>query len=140
MRLKHQRARAVTEQHAGAPVGPVHQAGKGLGPDHQRPAHLARDDQRIGIGQRINETGTDRLDVIGETARHPQACLHHGGGGGEGQIGGRGGDNNRVNIVDRQPGIGQSRLGRAGGKVRGRLTLGHEMPPLDSGTGANPFV
>ncbi len=81
-----QRTCAIAEQHAGGAVGPIHDPAEGFGPDHQHAVGLTRHDQRIGIGQRIDEPGTDRLHVKGKAARHAQCRLHHRGGRRKGQI------------------------------------------------------
>ncbi len=137
--FQHQRARAVAEQHAGGAVRPVHDAAEGFGPDHQHAVGLTRDDQRIGIGQRKDEARADGLNIEGKAFGHAQIGLHHGGRGREGQVGGRGRHDDRVDVVRRQPGIVQ-RARAAGGQVGCGLAFGGEMAAFDAGARPDPFV
>ena len=140
LRLQHHGAGAVAEQHAGAPVGPVHDAREGLGPDHQDAAGQPRAQHRIGIGQRKDEARADRLHVIGKAARDPQALLNHRGDRRKGEIGCRGRQHDPVDIIRAQPGAIQRDAGGARRQVAGHLALGGEMAPFDPGAGADPFV
>ena len=139
-RLQDQRARAVAEENAGSPVGPVHQPAEGFGADDQHAARCPRDDQSIGIGQGKDEAGADRLHVKGKAARHAKLGLDHRRGRRKGQIGGRGGDDDGVNVARRQPRIGQRRLRRPRAQIRSGLPLGGEMAAFDARAAANPFV
>ena len=138
--LQYKRPGAVTEQHAGAAVGPVHQLGKRLGPDHQHLFGLTRHDQRIGRGQGIDKPRTNRLQIKGKATGHAKTGLHHGRRRRKSQIGGRGRQHDHINIIGLDAGIQQRRLGRPRRKVRRRLPLGCEMPPLDARPRPDPFI
>ena len=56
-------AGAVSEQHAGAAVGPVEDAREGLRADHQRALVGAALQEIVGGRQRKDEAGADRLQV-----------------------------------------------------------------------------
>ena len=64
------------------------------------------------IVQRKDEPGADGLQVEGESFGHPKCGLHHGRGGRERQIGGRGGQDNRVDVVDFQASVISARPAR----------------------------
>ena len=140
LRLKDQRASPVPEQHAGGTVIPVHQLAERLGPDHQHAARLTRQDHPVRIGQRKDKARANRLHVKGKAPRHAQIGLHHGRGGGKGEIGGGCGQDDRVQIIRLHPGIFQRGLRGAGGQIRCGLPFGREMPPLDPRTGADPLI
>ena len=55
LRLEHDRAGAVAEQHAGAAIGPVEDAREGLRADHQRALVHARAQQSVGGREREDE-------------------------------------------------------------------------------------
>ena len=59
---------------------------------------------------------------------------------GKGLVGGRGGDDQRVDVGAGQAGVGER--GARGGdrEVGGHLALGGEVPALDAGAGADPLV
>jgi hypothetical protein len=101
---------------------------------------LTRDNQRIGVGKGINESGANGLNVEGKARRIAQGALHHGRGGGEGEICGRGGDNDRVEIIRFHPRVIERGLGGTHGKIRGRLAFGGEMAALDARARDDPFV
>lgn len=140
LRFEDQRACAIAEQHTGGPVCPVHDPAECLGPDHHNAFCLARQDQRVGIGQRIGKPGADRLKVIGKATGHAEVGLYHGRGRGKGQIGGRGGQHDGVDVVALEARRVQRRLRRPGGKVRGGFAFGGEMAPLDARARPDPFV
>ena len=110
-----------------APITITRRAGAGL-------------DQRVGLGEREDEAGADRLDVEGEAAAHADRALHLDRGRGEGLVGRRGGDDQRVDVGAGQPGVGERGAGGGDGEVGGRLALGGEVAPLDAGAGADPLV
>jgi hypothetical protein len=99
-----------------------------------------RYDQRVCLRQREDEAGTDRLHVERETVRHAKFGLHHRCRRRKGEVRGRGGHDDRVDVGRREAGIGDRGACGLRGELRGCLTLGSEMPPLDSGPGPNPFV
>mmetsp|Transcript_2615 Transcript_2615/g.4479 ORF Transcript_2615/g.4479 Transcript_2615/m.4479 type:complete len:375 (+) Transcript_2615:1421-2545(+) len=140
LRLKHQRAGTVAEQHTGGPVCPVHDLAERFRPDHQHAPGLTRDNQRVGIGQRIDKACADRLHIKGKAARHAQFGLHHRRGRGKCQVSCRRGKHDRVQIIGVNARIRQRGLGRSGCHGRGRIVLGGEVTPLDARARANPFV
>ena len=139
-RLEDHRAGAVAEEHAGGAVGEVEDAREGLGADHHHPPRPAGADQRVGLGEREDEAGADRLDVEGEAAAHADRALHLYRGRGKGLVGGRGGDDHRVDVGAGQARVGQRRPRRCDREVGGRLAFRGEVPPLDAGAGADPLV
>ena len=97
-------------------------------------------DQRVGLGEREDEAGADRLHVEGEAAAHADGALHLDRGGGEGLVRGGGGDDQRVDVGAGQAGVGQRGARGGGGEVGGHLAVGGEVAPLDAGAGADPLV
>jgi len=55
LRLEHDGAGAIAEQHAGRAVVPVEDAREGLGADHQRPLVRACAQERVGDRERVDE-------------------------------------------------------------------------------------
>ena len=63
LRLQHDGAGAVAEQHAGAAVVPVENARECLGADHQRALEGAGAQQVVGGREREDEAGAHRLQI-----------------------------------------------------------------------------
>ena len=74
LRLHHDRAGAVAEQHAGAAIGPVEDAREGLRADHQRALVHAGAQQAVGGGKRVDEAGAHRLQVERRAVLMPSAA------------------------------------------------------------------
>jgi hypothetical protein len=68
---QHGRACTVTEQHAGAAVGPVDDAGKNLCTDDQRTPSCSGAYELVCNSQGVNKTRASRLDVECGTALNP---------------------------------------------------------------------
>ena len=73
LRLEHDRAGAVAEQHAGGAVVPVENAREGFGADHERALERASVQEIVGGRQPIHEARADRLQVEGRAAGDAEA-------------------------------------------------------------------
>ncbi len=138
--FQHQRACAVAEQDAGGAIFPIDDPAEGFGADHDDALGLARDDQRIGLGQRKDEARADGLNVEGKPLFHAESRLHHGGGGREGQVGGRRGDDQRVDVMLRSCQPQRARFQRRWRPFGCGLAFGGEVTTFDAGARANPVV
>lgn len=91
-------ARAIGEEDAGGAVGPVDNGGHFLGPDHQHAFAHAGLDESVGGGQCVDKAGADGLHIEGGAWSDSEGLLNLDCDGGEGQVGGGGGDDDAVNI------------------------------------------
>ena len=94
----------------------------------------------VGGGQGVGEAGADRLQVEGDGRADAELALHRGRGGREGVVGGRGGDQDQVEVRGRQPGPVERLARGRDGEIGGQLALGREMALADAGALADPFV
>src|SRR6476659_11001790 len=78
--LEHDRAGAVSEQHAVPPVVPVQNARKCLSPDYQRPLEGARAQEIIGGGECKDKAGAHGLQIEGGTMVDTEPILDSDGG------------------------------------------------------------
>ena len=131
---------AVTEQHAGGTVVPVHDAGKDIRTDDQGTVCDAGTDQRIGIGHGVDEAAADRLHVEGTALMNAQLVLDEAGRAGEDLIRRGGGTDHQIDVVgtDTRHLHGCTRSART--QRRGGV-IGAGQPALtDAGTGGDPLV
>jgi hypothetical protein len=140
LRLEHDRARAVAEQHAGGAILPVEQPAEGLGADHQRAAVRAGADHAVRHLHRVEEARADRGDIERDAIVDSQHRLHLGGGGGEGVVGRGGGQHDQVDVLRRDAG-GRDRGDRGVARQRrGGLALARDMAEADPGPLDDPLV
>ena len=131
---------AVTEQHAGGTVVPVHDAGKDIRTDDQGPVGDAGADQRIGIGHGVDEAAADRLNVKGTALMDAQLVLDEACRAGEDLIRRGGGTDHQINVIGTDTGHLHGRTRSARAQRRGGV-VGTGQPALtDAGTGGNPLV
>jgi hypothetical protein len=110
---EHDRAAAVAEQHAGAPVLPIEDAREGLGADHDGALELAGLEEIVGHRQGVHEARAHRLHVEGGAFGDAEAGLDAHGGSGEGAVRRGGGADDEIDVdwVDAGP---HQRLARGG--------------------------
>ena len=133
LRLQHDRAGAVAEQHAGAAVLPVEDAREGLGADHDGALELAGLEEIVGDGQGVDEARADRLHVEGGALGDAEAGLDAHGGGRKGAVRRGGGADDEID-VDRVDAGAHQRLARGGdAEIGGQLALLGDVALLDAG-------
>jgi hypothetical protein len=132
--------RAVAEQDAGGPVGPVHQPGHFLGPDHQGAFRQTTRHETVGDAERINEARADRLDVEGHAHARAQLALNDGGHRGKGHVRRRRRHDDQVDVRRRLAGVGQGLPGGLDRQVAGRLIVARLVALPDAGAFLDPFV
>ena len=76
LRLHHDGAGAVAEQHAGGAVVPIEDARERLRADHQRALVGPRAQQAVGDRKPVHEAGAHRLQVERGAARDAEPGLH----------------------------------------------------------------
>ena len=140
LRLEHDRAGAVAEQHAGAAVVPVENAREGLGADHQRALGGARAQEIVGGRERKHEAGADRLQVEGDAVVDAEAVLHRDRGRRKGVVGRRGRQHDQVDRLGVDAGMSQRRTRGLDCEVRGELALGGDVALADAGALHDPLV
>ena len=97
LRLEHDGAGPVAEQHAGGAVVPVEDARKRLGADHQRALVACRRASKPSARrQRIDEAGADRLQIEGGAVGDAETGLHRHRGRREGVVGRRGRQHDQI--------------------------------------------
>ncbi len=138
-RREHHGAGAVTEQYAGAAIGPVDDIGKGLGAHHQRVLRLAALDEHVGQAQCVDEAGAHGLHVEGRAAMHVEPCLQQTGGTGEDAVGRGGGHDDEIDVGRRDPGGIDGLTGRLFGQIARRLAF-DDVTLLDAGSFGDPLV
>jgi len=138
---QHHGAGAVAPQDAVAAIVPVGDARQGFGADHQHVFGRAGLDELVGDAHGVDEAAAHRLQVERRAAvGHPQLGLHDAGGAGEHQVGRGGGDQQQVDLVDRQARRIERGARRCRGKVAGELAFGGDMAFTDAGTFDDPLI
>ena len=140
LRLHHQGAGAIAEQHAGGAVVPVQNARKSLRPDYQRALEAAAFKHRVDHRKGIDEARTDRLQIEGGAAGDAEPGLHRYRGGGKGLVRRRGGEHDQVDRVCLDTGIGERRPRGMQREVGGQLAGRRDMAFTDAGALHDPFV
>ena len=112
LRLQHDRAGAVAEQHAGGAVGPVEDAREGLGADHQRALVGAGAQQAVGGGEPVDEARADRLQIEGRAVGDAEPGLDRDRAGRKGVVGRRGREHDQIDRLRVDVGAGERRLRR----------------------------
>ena len=140
LRLQHDGAGAVAEQHAGAAVVPVEDAREGLGADHQRALERAGAQEIVGGGEREDEARAHRLQVEGRAMVDAEPVLHRDRGRGKGVVRRRGRQHDQVDRLRIDPGIGERRARGVDRQMRGELALGGDMALPDAGALHDPLV
>ena len=138
-RFKHRRSRAVSEQHAGAPVAPVHDPGKAFRPQHQslpEPSRLKEGVRRLNGKQK---TGTGSVDVKGHRMIRAQPRLQLAGGGRGHMVRRNGPHHDQIQILSRDAGL-RKRLHRSLIRHVRRRHLLCQMSFPDPRPGPDPFV
>ena len=140
VRLQHDRAGAVAEQHAGAAVFPVDHPRQRLGADHEDGLVDARADVRVGDAQRVEEARARGIDVERAAAVGTEAVLHEAGGGRKDEIGRGRAEHDHVEFGRLHAGGFHRRARGALGEVGGGLALGDDVALADAGARRDPFV
>ncbi len=138
--LEHDGAGAVAEEDASRAVVPIENARESLRTDHQGPSMRPRGEEFIGRRQREDESRTDRLQIEGDTTRHAESGLDLRRDGGKGVIGGRGRNNDEVDVIGGKTGVGERRLRGAKAKRRGSFVLSRDVALPDAGALHDPGV
>ena len=138
--FQHHGARAVTEQHAGAPVAPVEQPREHLRADHQGAAVLAARDEPVRDRERIDETRAHGLHVERRAEADAELVLQDAGRGREHDVRRGRRNDDEVDVVGRHAGR-RHRLPRRVHRQVGRhlLVRGHATRP-DAGAREDPLV
>ena len=139
-RLQHDRAGTVTEQHAGAAVGPVEHARQRFGADHQRTFRGPRTHELVGGRQRENETRTSGIDVECGAAVRADAMLHQAGGARKNDVRRGRADDQQVDVAGLHACGFHRTLGRLHREIAGGLPFLGDMALADAGALADPFV
>ena len=140
LRLQHDGAGAVAEQHAGGAVVPVENAREGFGADHQRALERAGAQEIVGGRQRKDEARAHRLQVEGRAMGDAEGGLHGHRGGRKSVVGRRGRQHDQVDRLGVDAGIGERGLGRLDRQVGGQLAVGGDMALANAGALHDPFV
>jgi hypothetical protein len=77
LRLEHDGAGAVAEEHAGGAVLPVEDAREGFGADDERALVGARDQELVGHRDRVDEARAHRLHIEGGALVDAEPLLDH---------------------------------------------------------------
>jgi len=97
-RLEYHGARSVTEQHAGASIGPVQDAGQRFRAHHQRAPRGSRSDELVSHAERIHKSGAHRLHIECRAAMHTEPVLEQAGGAREDRVRRGGADHDEIDI------------------------------------------
>ena len=108
--------------------------------DHQRALELAALQIAVGGRQSEHEARADRLHVEGRAMGDAKLGLDGHGGGGKGLVGGRGGQDDEVDVLGREPRVVERRARRDGAHGRGELAVGGDPPLLDAGPLGDPAI
>jgi hypothetical protein len=138
---QHHRTGAVAPQDAVAAVVPVGDARQRFGADHQHVFGRAGLDELVGHAQCVDEAAAHGLQVERRLAvGHAELGLHDAGGAGENQVGRGGGDQQQVDIVDRQAGRIERGARRLSRQIAGELAFGGNMTLADAGAIDDPLI
>ena len=130
----------VPEQHAGGAVLVVQDRGHDLGPDHQHALVGPALDELGPGGEGVDEAGAGRLQVEAPGPVGAQLVLHEAGRGGEGHVGGNGGDDDQLDLAGADAAALEALAGRPHGQVAGAGAGRGHVPLADAGAGADPLV
>ena len=140
LRLEHDRAGAVAEQHAGAAIVPVENARERLGADHQRALVGAGAQEIVGGGEREDEAGAHRLQIEGGAMMDAEPVLHGDRGRRKGVVRRRGRQHDQVDRLRIEPGVFQRRARSVDRQMRSELAFGGDMALPDAGALHDPLV
>ncbi len=139
-RHQHDRACAVTEQHAGSAVTPVEDARIDLRADDERVARHSRRDHAIGQSERIDESAAHGLDVEGRSARRAELGLEDARRRGKDHVRGGRRDDDEIDVGRRNPRGAEGGPRRMLGEVAGHLRGRRDPALADAGARADPRV
>jgi hypothetical protein len=120
-------------------VIPVQDEREGLSADHQGALGLAKPNKIIGDGQRIDEAGTDSLEIHRE-ADCTQSCLDPGGSGGKRVVRSRRRHDQAVDVAALQAGMVERLVRRRQRQVGSQFAIRRDMTLTDARALADPFV
>ena len=138
--LQNRRPRAVTKQHTGVAVGPIHNRRKFFRADDQHGVIGARHDELLPDFQTINETGTRRLQIKRRRPVRADFLLDDARRCRKRHVRRDGGDNDEVNLVGSDAGLFHRPLRRVRRHVRSEFIPGRQPPRFDAGARDNPFI
>ena len=94
----------------------------------------------IGDDERVQEAGARGFETERRRTADPELLLHEASHVREDQIRRRGADEHEVDVGGREPGVLDRREPRFVREVARRFVVGRDVPVLDAGPRANPFV
>src|SRR5690606_26754701 len=133
-------AGAVSEEDAGASVGPVHDAGHGLRADDEGAPGLAGGDELARRAEGSEEAGAGGVHVERGGVQRADAVLDEGGDGGEHAVRGAGAGDDEVDVAGLDACGGEGAPGCLDGEAAGGLGLGGDAAFADAGAFADPLV
>ena len=140
LRLEHDRAGAVAEQHAGAAIVPVENARERLRADHQRALVGAGAQEIVGGREREDEAGAHRLQIEGRAMMDAERVLDRDRGRRKGIVRRRGRQHDQVDRLRIDAGMFQRRARRVDRQMRRELAFGRDMALPDAGALNDPLV
>ena len=140
LRLEHDRAGAVAEQHAGTAIVPVENARERLGADHQRALVGAAAQEIVGGRERKDEAGAHRLQIEGGAMMDAELVLDRDRGRRKGVVRRRGRQHDQVDRLGIEPGVFQRRARRVDRQMRRELAVGGDVALPDAGALHDPLV
>src|SRR5262249_36502273 len=140
LRLQHNRARAVAEQHAGGAVAPIEDARKGFRPYHQGTLECAGLEQTVDSRKPEDEARTHCLQIEGGPMGKAETGLDGDGGRRKGIVWGGGREHDQVDRLRVDSGGGKRRACGGERHVRSGFSLCRDAPLANASTLRDPFV
>ena len=139
-RLQDHGPRAITEQHTGPPVIPIHQLGHHLGAHHEHPPRVPGADELVGDIQGVDKAAASRFQGERPNAGNAQAFLQHGGAIGKDLVRGGGAHHDQIEVFRRQSRHGQRLPRGLFGHHADRFVRRADMALHDPRALANPGI
>ena len=133
-------ARAVAEEHAGVPVGPVDVPRQDLAADDEDVLGLARLDQAVGEVEGVEKPDTGRAHVGRRRPGRAEVALDEAGGRRKGHVARDRSHEDHVQVLGLHARAFQRLLRRPGAEVGEVLPLGDDVALLDPGARHDPLV
>ncbi len=140
LRVQHDGAGAVAEQHAGGAIVPVENAREGFRADHQRALEGSAAQEIIRGRNREHKARAHRLKVERRAVMNAERVLDCNRGGGKRVVRRRGRTHDQVDRLRIDPGMFQRRQRRLGPQMRGEFAGCRDMALPDAGALHDPFV
>jgi len=133
-------ARAVSKQHAGIPILPVHDRRELLRTDDQHGVVGARHDELLCHLQGIDESRARSFEVKSRSPIRADLALDQRCRRRKGHVRGDRGDDNEFDVLRADPGLGHRFQGGLRAQVRSKFILRRNVALLDPGPRGNPLI